>query len=313
MRRIPGIRVVSLALAVGLVANGGAAQQVPVKPDVWPEHAIEDEEAGAAARRPMRFTQEQIAKLAELVRQYQRATAEGAGPAPSGRIRRALVEPGADGAVPVVEVRRGFTTVLAWTDTTGSPWPVEEVLVDSLFLPGDGRQEGVEGHLVYLAPKRRYLTGNLVVKLRDLAEPVVVMLRDSGGAESDFRVEMRLPGPGPEVDAAALMRPASFHAGDGELAGLLAGNVPGGAVRVELEGGGANDRAWRHGEDLLLLSRHVVLSPGPWAAERGSGGRWAYRLPWAPVIWVSLDGRESRVSVRDAAPALWAGSAGADR
>ena len=202
---------------------------------------------------------------------------------------------------------------MSWTDTTGSPWPVDEVLVDSLFLPGDGQQEGAEGHLVYLAPKRRYLTGNLVVRLRSLAEPVVVMLRDSGGAESDFRVEMRLPRPGPGVDAAALMRPASFHAGDGELAGLLAGQVPGGAVRVELEGGGVNDRAWRHGEDLLLLSRHVVLSPGPWAAERGSGGRWAYRLPWAPVMWVSLDGRESRVSVRNVAPALWAGSAGAER
>ncbi len=309
MARVRGLRMG--ALAAVLVTGAAAAQQVPVKPDVWPEHAVGDEEAGAAARRPMALTQEQIAKLAELVRQVQRATAEGAGPVPSGRIRRALVEPGADGMVPVVEVRRGFTTVLSWTDTTGSPWPVDEVLVDSLFLPGDG--DGAEGHLVYLAPKRRYLTGNLVVKLRDLTDPVVVMLRDSGGAESDFRVEMRLPRPGPGVDAAALMRPASFHAGDRELAALLAGRIPGGAVRVELEGGGAGDRAWRHGEDLLLLSRHVVLSPGPWAAERGSGGRWAYRLPWAPVLWVSLDGRESRIVLRDAAPALWTGTAGAAR
>ncbi|MCY3671058.1 MAG: hypothetical protein OXH14_08240, partial [Alphaproteobacteria bacterium] len=173
--RIAELRMGALALAGVLAAGVAAAQQVPVRPDVWPEHAVTDEEAGAAARRPMRFTQEQIAKLAELVRQYQRATAEGTGPTPSGRIRRALVEPGAGGAVPVVEVRRGFTTVLSWTDTTGSPWPVDEMLVDSLFLPGDGQQAGAEGHLVYLAPKRRYLTGNLVVKLRARAVPVVVM------------------------------------------------------------------------------------------------------------------------------------------
>ena len=190
---------------------------------------------------------------------------------------------------------------------------MEEVLVDSQFLPGGEETGAAQGHLVYLAPKRRYLAGNLVVKLQDLAEPVVVMLQDSGGAESDFGVELRLPLPGPGLDVAALVRPASFHAGDVELADLLAGRVPLGAVRLELEGGGAGDRAWRAGEDLLLLSRHVVLSPGPWAAERGSGGRWAYRLPSAPVIWVSLDGRESRMSVVDSAPALWVDSAEWDR
>ena len=173
--------------------------------------------------------------------------------------------------VPAVEVRQGFTTVLSWTDTTGSPWPIEEVLVDSQFLPGERGEDGGGGHLVYVAPKRRFLSGNLVVKLRDLAEPMVVLLQDSGGAESDFRVEMRLGRPGPGVDAAALMRPASFHAGDEQLAALLSGVAPAGAVRVEIEGGGAGDRAWRQGEDLLLVSRHVVLSPGPWAAERGFG------------------------------------------
>ena len=315
MRGVSGLGAGMLGVAAAMMCSWAAAQQpaVPVRPDVWPEHAVTDDEAGSAARRPMPFTQEQIRVLAELVRQTERATSEGAGLVPSGRIRRVMVEPGAGGTVPVVQVRRSFTTVLSWTDTTGAPWPVEEVLVDSQFLPGGEETGAAQGHLVYLAPKRRYLAGNLVVKLQDLAEPVVVMLQDSGGAESDFGVELRLPLPGPGLDVAALVRPASFHAGDVELADLLAGRVPLGAVRLELEGGGAGDRAWRAGEDLLLLSRHVVLSPGPWAAERGSGGRWAYRLPSAPVIWVSLDGRESRMSVVDSAPALWVDSAEWDR
>ena len=296
----------ALAAALGLFAAAPGAAQAPQRPDMWPDYAVPDGEAATAGRRAMPFTQEQIRVLAELVRQTQRATSEGAGSAPAGRIRRIDVDPGAGAAAPAVELRRGFTTVLSWTDTTGSPWPIEEVLVDSSFLPGEGPGEGeTGGHLVYLAPKHRFLNGNLVVKLRGLAEPLVVLLQDTGGAESDFRVEMRLPRPGPGVDAEALMRPASFHAGDAELAGLLAGVAPAGAVRVELEGGEAGDRAWRHGEDLLLVSRHVVLSPGPWAAERGSGGRWAYRLPAAPQLWVSLDGRERRLAVREAVPAVW--------
>ena len=36
-----------------------------------------------------------------------------------------------------------------------------------------------------------------------------------------------------------------------------------------------------------------MLSPGPWAAERGTAGRWAYRLPATPFALVSRDGRET--------------------
>ena len=298
-----------LALAFGGLADVSEGQ-APRKPDVWPDYAVPEEEAATAGRRVMPFTQRDIRLLGELVRQQQRAASQGRGVRPSGRIRRIAVDPGAGAEVPAVEVRRGFTTVLSWTDTTGSPWPIEEVLVDSQFLPGDGNEDGGGGHLVYVAPKRRFLSGNLVVKLRELAEPMVVLLQDSGGAESDFRVEMRLARPGPGVDAAALMRPASFHAGDEVLAALLSGVAPAGAVRVEIEGGEAGDRAWRQDGDLLLVTRHVVLSPGPWAAERGSGGRWAYRLPSAPQVWVSLDGRERRLSIRDAGAQVWGAAAG---
>ena len=271
-------------IAAGLAGMTGVADaQAPRGEDVWPKHAVPEEEAATAGRRVMPLTQEHIRLLGELVRQQQRATLEGAGFRPSGRIRRVAVDPGAGAEVPAVEVRHGFTTVLSWTDTTGSPWPIEEVLVDSQFLPGEGGEEGGAGHLVYLAPKRRFLSGNLVVKLRGLAEPLVVLLQDSGGAESDFRVEMRLARPGPGVDAAALMRPASFHADDGELAGLLAGAVPDGAVRVELSGGDAGDRAWRQGEDLLLrdsmlLARQVehrdrLLEQERQRAQRAEQGR----------------------------------------
>ena len=150
-------------------------------------------------------------------------------------------------------------------------------------------------HLLYLAPSAAYLAGNAVVKLAGLAEPVVASLRGTG-ADADFRVEIRLGVPGPNADPGALAQPLGFHAGDPVLLGLLGGIVPPGAERLVIEGGSSGDRAWRRRGDLLLLTRAHLLSPGPLAAERGPGGRWAYRLTDTPLVLVSRGGQARRLS-----------------
>ena len=270
-----------------------------VAPDVWPEHAMPDDEAERQGRTVMPFTQEQIEALGALLRQTQAATRRGSGPAPEARVRRLLLSaPGVEG-IPEIAVRRGYTTVVSFTDSTGAPWPIEETLVEQWFLPGGGSEggEAVTGseHLLYLAPRQSYLEGNVVVKLRDLTEPVVAVLRDRGMV-ADFRVDIRMGLPGPNADPAALVQPVAFHAGDPVLLGLLGGVVPDEVERVGVQGGGFETRAWRDGVDLLLVTRAVLLSPGPWAAERGSGGRWAYRLPETPYALVVEDGRPGRLS-----------------
>ena len=109
---------------------------------LWTEHAVTDGEAGRLAREVMPFTRETIERAGALVRETQAATqAARLGEAPQGRIRRVAL--GAVGAVPVVRLRSGFVTALLFTDMTGAPWPIEEVLVDARFLP-EGR-EGGEG------------------------------------------------------------------------------------------------------------------------------------------------------------------------
>ena len=45
-----------------------------------------------------------------------------------------------------------------------------------------------------------------------------------------------------------------------------------------------------------------MLSPGPWAAERGAGGRWAYRLPDTPYALATHAGRETRLAFRTPDP-----------
>ena len=148
-------------------------------------------------------------------------------------------------------------------------------------------------HLLYLVPQARSLHGNAVVKLHGLAEPLVASLR-GGGAAADFRVEVRLGLPGPNA-APGVASGAGFHAGDPVLLDLLGGVAPPGAERLAVDGGGRDDRAWLHDGDLLLTTRADLLSPGPWAAERGASGRWAYRLPDTPYALVTRGGHERRL------------------
>ena len=268
-------------------------------PDVWPEDAASERDVARRARAAMPFTRAQLDMLARLVDQTRRATARGAGGPPAARVRRIRAPAGSSPDVPEVFVRRGYTTAISFTDITGAPWPIEEILVDRRFLPADGDVDAVRGsHLLYVSPRQPWLHGNAVVKLARLADPLVMTLGDDG-ENADFRVDIRLERAGPNADPAALTRPETFRAGDPHLAGLLSGVVPPGAERLTVAGGGGSDRAWRLGDDLLLVTPLVVLSPGPWAAER-SGRRWAYRLPDTPFALATMDGRETRLAFRRA-------------
>ena len=286
-------------VAAGDGAPGGGA-------DTWPGHAVSDDDVAQAGRAAMPFTAEQIEALGRLLQETQGAASVAADPVPQGRVRRVRIGSPGEGAIPMIVVRKGYVTAVSFTDATGVPWPIEEVLVNALFVPGpaevDGEGSGRPDHLLYLVPQQRSLHGNAAVKLLGLAEPLVLSLR-GGGADTDFRVEIRLGLPGPNAEPAAAA-PSGFHAGDAALLDLLGGIAPPGAERLMVEGGGRDDRAWRVGGDLLLVTRAHLLSPGPWAAERGAGGRWAYRLPDVPYALVSQDrgtpwsGHETRLAFR---------------
>ena len=298
----------TLAVSLMLAALPATLMAQDASPDVgrevWPEYAAPDEAVAREGRAAMPFTASQIEALGRLLRETQGAIAQGADVPPEGRMRRVRIGSPGDGTIPMIAVRKGYVTAVSFTDATGAPWPIEEVLVDVRFLPqaaSEGGDEGGSGrvasHLLYLAPQARSLHGNAVVKLQGLAEPLVASIR-GGGAAADFRVEVRLGLPGPHAVPGA-SAPAGFHAGDPVLLDLLGGIAPPGAERLAVEGGGRDDRAWRHGGDLLLVTHAGLLSPGPWAAERGAGGRWAYRLPDTPYAVATRDGRETRLAFRE--------------
>ena len=272
-------------------SSGSSVGSVPgVGGDVWPEYAMPDEEAAAAGRARLPFTTEQIWWLGRLLRKTQQTAAHAREGGAAARVRRLRLDPLAAERVPEIAVRAGYVTSVGFFDRTGAPWPIEAVLADQRL--GATKRDG-SPHLVHFAPEARWLAGNASVMLEDLAEPVLLMLGEREGV-ADFRVDLRLAKAGPNADPLAGAGAAGFHAGSDMLLGLLSGNPPAGAVALDVEG--VEARAWRLGDELLLVTRAHLLSPGPRAAERDPSGRWAYRLAAVPYAMVSGEGRELRAA-----------------
>ena len=260
----------------------------PAETDVWPEHALPDADAARQGRSALPFTQEQIESLGRLLRQTQRASARGAGAPPQGRIRRIRLDAPGDGQIPVIALRRGYTTVLSFTGMTGAPWPIAETVLDSRFLP-PGQEAASEaanpsvGHLLYLAPQQAYLDGNAVVTLdRSCRSPEVVALSGTGGA-ADFRVDIRLAMPGPNADLdLAGCSPKAFHAersgacsaGSSTPCGWMPNGLPSRAAdRTAAPGGSAAICCWS--------PAHICFRPAPGqpCAAPGAAGPTACRTP----------------------------------
>ena len=262
--------------------------------EVWPEHAMPDDDAAAAGRARLPFTREQIELLGRLVEQTQRATARARGAAPPGRVRRIDLDGLGAGAVQEIAVHADYVTSVGFYDRTGAPWPIARSLVNENFVVAGGEGTPAEAaHLLHLKPNARWLTGNASVMLEGLAEPLILVMNEVDGAV-DFSLAVRLPEDGPNADPLDAGLAAGFHAGSDMLLGLLSGEAPAGARPLDVEG--IDGRAWRLGEELLLVTRAYLVAPGARAAERDPSGRWAYRLPGVPYAMVSVEGRELRAS-----------------
>ena len=141
----------------------GAAQD----PDIWPDHAATDEETAATGREAMPFTQEQIRLLGALLQQVREATADGRRRAAGGTPAPPADPPRRGRRCPVVHLVRGYTSAITFTDITGEPWPIEEVLVDSVVPARTAPTPGHPARSTSSTWRRRrsHLHGNALVKL----------------------------------------------------------------------------------------------------------------------------------------------------
>lgn len=254
---------------------------------------VGDEAFAAMTQSQLPLTPPQIRTLKKLFDETQRAAAEypGVPPTPTSSSLVVNLSPGA--TPPVIRLLSGYVTSLVFVDSTGAPWPVRSVDngdPQSFNITWDQKDSNTSTLLVQAITQ--YKAGNLAVLLEGLNTPVMLTLLP-GQASVDYRVDLHVPGIGPLALPVQNGLPPSASP---LLLNVLSGIPPQGSRQLKVTPRGYAD-VWILGDYFYIRSRATILSPAWIATMSSSDGTHAYKMPVAPMIIVSLNGKPVNLNI----------------
>lgn len=241
-------------------------------------------------RSMMPLSPEQIKTLRKLYddSQHAAATFPGIPPKPTSSSVAVNLSPGA--APPIVRLRNGFVTSLVFLDSTGQPWPIQAYDI------GDPNSFNIQwdqkGNTLLVQSDTTYRSGNLAVMLKGQDTPVMITLMP-GQRAVDYRVDMRVPGLGPNASPTMSSLPESANP---QLLNFLNGIPPNAAKALTVDGGPG--QAWLLGDHIYLRTELTVLSPSWIASMSSPDGTHVYEITKAPIVLASYRGKVVQLTVQ---------------
>ena len=292
--------------APGAVANVAAAPAASaVMPPVMPDAAMATAPAAAAAgtKKPvdlydvafsgvvnemLPMSPAQINKLREVFVDTQLAVATPPGNPPKPTTSSVLVNLSPQAVAPVIRLSAGYLTSLVFIDATGQPWPI------AAFSVGDPGAFNIQwdhkSNNLIVQSATFYKRSNLAVMLKDLNTPVMITLL-SGQQAVDYRVDLRVPGVGPNAVYAQNGIPDAVNP---ILFDVLNGITPKGGKELKVTGGGIT-QAWLLNKKMYLRTNLTVVSPGWRSTMSSADGTRAYELQPVPVVLAMQHGRDKTI------------------
>jgi intracellular multiplication protein IcmK len=258
-------------------STAAAAPDNKVKEDSVSIQTLNKAAFGSMTQTMLPMTPEQIKRLRELFTQTQAAAATmpGTPPRPTISSQYVKLEPGATPTV--IRLAEGYVTTLAFLDSTGQPWPVDNYDIGN--PQAFNIQWDKKSNLLMIQATSLYSVGNLAIQLRGLETPVMVTLI-SGQKAVDYRVDLRVTGSGP--NAKALLGRSLPQSADPVLLNILEGVAPAGNTSLKISGGLA--QAWLVGTHIYVRTRLTLISPAWIATMSSPDGMKAYEMPKTPLI-----------------------------
>lgn len=247
--------------------------------------SLYDEAFSGVVGQLLPMTPDQVMKLREVFTASQEAAANPPGIPPKPTSTSLLVNLSPQAVAPVIRLGAGYITSLVFIDATGQPWPIAAYSVgDPASFP---IQWDRKSNTMLVQSATFYKRSNLAVILRDLNTPVMITLL-SGQEAVDYRVDLRVPGVGPN---AVFIQNGIPDAVNPILFDVLNGIPPKGSKELKVSGGGIT-QAWLLNKKLYLRTNLTVTSPGWQATMSSVDGTHAYQLQPSPVILALQNGKD---------------------
>lgn len=231
------------------------------------------------------MTPDQISKLREIFNENQRAAVTPVGVPPRPATTQLMVDLSPQSTPPVIRLGAGYITSLVFLDSTGQPWPIDAYSI------GDPSAFNIQwdkkGNTLLIQAMSYYKRSNMAVILKGLNTPVMLTFL-SGQEAIDYRVDLRVPGLGPN---ALFVQNGLPDSANPILLDVLNGIPPKGSKSLKVVGGDA--QAWLvDNKKLYIRTTLDIISPA-WKSFMGSvDGTHAYELQAAPVILALQHGKD---------------------
>jgi intracellular multiplication protein IcmK len=196
---------------------------------------------------------------------------------------------------PVVRVAKNRTTTIVMTDMAGQPWPIlnydglseEDFIVKRLDKPGP------DGFVLSVTPKGAFVTGNLVLVLKDLNSTISIDFVPAQ-KEVDSRSEIRVQAKGPNTQLMSIGLPSSL---DTSLLSILQGVDPAGTKELKVSTAAVQAWSSRDGS-MYVRTRYKIMSPAFENVTSSPDGTYAYKMIPVPVVLYKADeGRIGEFSI----------------
>lgn len=275
---------VSGAAAQKQVSSGAISAAITAAPATSTKAGMYDDAFSGMVNQLLPMTPEQIAKLREIFNENQKAAVTPAGVPPRPATTLLMVDLTPSATPPVIRLGAGYITSLVFLDSTGQPWPIEA------FSIGDPSAFNIQwdkkGNTLLVQAMSYYKRSNMAVILRGSNTPVMLTFL-SGQEAVDYRVDLRVPGMGPN---ALFVQSGLPESANPLLLDVLNGIPPKGSRTLRVVGGDA--QAWLLDKKLYVRTSLDIISPA-WKSFMGSvDGTHAYELQVAPVILALQHGKD---------------------
>lgn len=278
----------------GLPASAAEMQAMMEEEAAEQRRKLEEQTFEAALKQLLPLKPDQIRRTLEEF-QISREAAETPITVPEPRQVVQTVSLDTADAPVVIKMAPGYITTLTILDSTGSPWPIQDLGWAGKFEVAPP-EEG--GHIIRITPMAAHGMGNLSVRLVDLITPIVIQMQ-TGMDEVHYRFDARIPKPGP-LAKTPLIEYGGLKAvagRDDNLMAVLEGTAPSSAVKLMVNGADGRTSAWQVDETVYLRTPLTLLSPGWDSSVSSADGMTVYTINNAPVVLLSDNGRMVRANI----------------